>query len=137
MSEKILGDLHIGHLKNKHCNRLSGGEMQMAYIAKALVSQPRLLILDEPESNLDFYNQAQLLNILQTLSKSNRTTIIINSHYIQNIIRIADKGLLLADQTYLFGDIREVITQENVQSFFNANVEIVQVNTSTALLLKI
>ena len=137
MSEKILTDLHIDHLKNKHCNRLSGGEMQMAYIAKALVSQPRLLILDEPESNLDFYNQAQLLNILQTLSKSNRTAIIINSHYIQNIIRIADKGLLLADQTYLFSDIREVITQENIQSFFNANVEIVQVNTSTALLLKI
>ena len=60
-----------------------------------------------------------------------------NSHYIQNIIRIVDKGLLLSGQTYLFGDIRDVITQENVQSFFNANVEIVQVNTSTALLLKI
>lgn len=109
----------------------------MVYIAKALVSQPRLLILDEPESNLDFYNQAQLLKILQTLAKSNHTAIIINSHYIQNIIRIVNKGLLLSGQTYLFGDISDVITQENVQSFFNANVEIVQVNTSTALLLKI
>ena len=109
----------------------------MVYIAKALVSEPRLLILDEPESNLDFYNQAQLLKILQTLSQSKRTAIIINSHYIQNIIRIANKGLLLSGQTYLFGNIRDIITQENVQSFFNANVEIVQVNTSTALLLKI
>ena len=89
MSEKIFVDLHINHLKNKNCNRLSGGEMQMVYIAKALVSQPRLLIFDEPESNLDFYNQAQLLKILQTLAKSHHTAIIINSHYIQNIIRFS------------------------------------------------
>ncbi|QTQ11538.1 hypothetical protein HRI96_04555 [Treponema parvum] len=74
---------------------------------------------------------------MQTLSKSRHAAVIINSHYIQNIIRIADKGLLLSGQTYLFGDIRDVITQENVRSFFNANVEIVRVNTATALLLEI
>ena len=46
-------------------------------------------------------------------------------------------GFMTDLPSYLFGNIRDVITQENVQSFFNANVEIVQVNTSTALLLKI
>lgn len=85
-------ELDIAFLKNRFCNEISGGELQLAYIAKALVCKPRILILDEPESNLDFYNQGRVLKTLKKLSRQNKTTIIINSHHIQNMLIIADKG---------------------------------------------
>lgn len=94
----------------------------MAYIAKALVAEPNVLILDEPESNLDFYNQSRVLRTVKDLSSRNRTTVIINSHHVQNMLSIADKRLLLSEHTYRFGNIDTLITAENIKIFFNTEV---------------
>ena len=59
----VMEELDIAFLKNRFCNEISGGELQLAYIAKALVCKPRILILDEPESNLGFYNQGRVLKM--------------------------------------------------------------------------
>ena len=65
MADQVMERLGILHLKEKKCSEISGGELQMVLIARALASQPRILVLDEPESNLDFKNQ---LIVLETLS---------------------------------------------------------------------
>jgi ABC transporter, ATP-binding protein len=85
------------------------------------------LILDEPESNLDFYNQGRVLKTLKKLSRQNKTTIIINSHHIQNMLIIADKGLLLSEGHFLFGSIDLLITNENIKTFFNSDVFVLPV----------
>ena len=123
----IMEELDIAFLKNRFCNEISGGELQLAYIAKALVCKPRILILDEPESNLDFYNQGRVLKTLKKLSRQNKTTIIINSHPIQNMLIIADKGLLLSEGHFLFGSIDLLITNENIKTFFNSDVFVLPV----------
>ena len=51
---KAMDDIGILHLKDKLCTRMSGGELQMVLIARALTVSPMMLVLDEPESNLDF-----------------------------------------------------------------------------------
>ena len=60
---------------------MSGGEFQMVLIARALASEPELLILDEPESNLDFKNQLVVLNAMTNLVHKNNMACIFNTHY--------------------------------------------------------
>ena len=60
---------------------MSGGELQMVLIARALCTQPEMLILDEPESNLDFKNQLVILDIVKQLSRERGIAAIINTHY--------------------------------------------------------
>ena len=58
---EIMERLHISKLAKKKCSEISGGELQMVLIARAMAAEPQILILDEPESNLDFRNQLLIL----------------------------------------------------------------------------
>ena len=57
LAERMMERVGITHLAQKDCNQMSGGELQMVLIAKALINDPKLIILDEPETGLDFHNQ--------------------------------------------------------------------------------
>ena len=99
-----LETLGIFHLHHQTCDCLSGGELQMVAFARALINNPSLVILDEPESNLDFKNQHKILNTLQQL-KDNGKSIIINTHYPQNAQKLADKVLIMHKQKpHILGD---------------------------------
>lgn len=94
----------IAHLQDKRCDNLSGGELQMVIFARALVNEPKMIILDEPESNLDFKNQHKVLEILEQLRDEGKG-IIINTHYLQHIKYLADKILILhKNRAHIFGD---------------------------------
>lgn len=111
---------HIGifHLCDKTCDCLSGGELQMVTFARALINDPLLVILDEPESNLDFKNQHKILNILQQL-KDEGKGILINTHYPQNAQRLADKVLIMHKQKPpLLGD-KSLINKEQLGKSFD------------------
>lgn len=69
------------HLAHKLCSRISGGELQMVLVARALASQPELLVLDEPESNLDFRNQRVVLDLIRQLCREQGISSILNTHY--------------------------------------------------------
>ena len=68
-ADEALALVGIAHLRDKLCSKISGGEYQMALIARALAAEPSLLVLDEPESNLDFKNQRRVLSTISTLCK--------------------------------------------------------------------
>ncbi len=84
-----LEKLGILHLATRRWNTLSGGERQLALIARALVQQPRLLLLDEPASSLDFGHQIQLLDTLAQL-KNNGMTMLMSTHHPLHANAIAD-----------------------------------------------
>lgn len=84
-----LEKLGISHLATRRWNTLSGGERQMALIARALLQQPRLLLLDEPASSLDFGHQIQLLDTLAQL-KNNGMTMLMSTHHPLHANAIAD-----------------------------------------------
>ncbi|MBR4342182.1 MAG: ABC transporter ATP-binding protein [Lachnospiraceae bacterium] len=116
-AENIMEELGISALKNRTCSSLSGGEFQMVLIAKALVSNPKLLILDEPESGLDFRNQLIVLNTFDKLKKKG-ISCIFNTHYPKHALQKADCSLLLGGRLPVFGRTGDVVNEENIENFF-------------------
>ena len=133
--------LKIYHLKDKYCNAVSGGELQMALIARALCADPSMLVLDEPESNLDFKNQLIILETIEKLSKDKGISCIFNTHYPVHALKVSDSSLILSrDGKTRFGDTKEIINPECMREVFEVDVHIndvtygdVQYQTVTAL----
>ncbi len=124
----------IAHLKDKKCNEMSGGELQMVLIARALTAAPSMLVLDEPESNLDFNNQLTVLNCIKDLSCQRGISVIINTHYPDHALQIADEALLLnRDGSCEYGSSSDVITEKNLHRTFSVRVCIRDIDVETQI----
>lgn len=113
--------LNISHLLTKKCNKISGGELQLVLIARAIISDPKILILDEPESGLDFKNQIIVLDTLEKLASSGMC-IIFNTHYPEHALSRANKSLLIYDDgTADFGNTDEILNVEKIKNAFGVD----------------
>ena len=127
---EVMSFLGIAHLAEKKCSEVSGGELQMILIAKALASEPKVLILDEPESNLDFKNQLVVLDAMSSLAASGMTCVF-NTHYPAHALQRAGKSLILSkDGEYVFGATSEVVSEENIRKAFGVEAIIGEVEAS-------
>lgn len=127
--KNIAETLGITYLLDRKCNRISGGELQMVLIARALASEPQIIILDEPESNLDFRNQLIVLNTLSNLAAKGMC-VIFNTHYPEHALTRANKSLIIdkSGQT-LFGNTETVVTENNIKRAFGVNTIINEIET--------
>ena len=123
-TEAVLAELGLGNIKDVSCNRISGGQLQMVMIARTLVKEPRILIMDEPESHLDLKNQLKILEIVERLNESRRVAIVLNTHFPGNALRVAQKALMLGKSGHLCGCSREVMTKEHLNRYFEIDSEI-------------
>ena len=96
-----MNEFGISELNDKLINEVSGGQLQRALIARALISNPELIILDEPESFLDKNFEAKLYNKLKTLKNS---TVIIISHELDEIYKHIDSVLLVEKEAKFYKD---------------------------------
>ena len=125
----VLERLHLEGIARRPCSELSGGEFQMVLIARALASEPSVLVLDEPESNLDFKNQLLVLDTISQLAGEG-ITCIFNTHYPAHALRRANRSLMLSREgTYRFGSVRDIITEQSLAEFFGVQSVIGQVET--------
>lgn len=123
MTASVIKKLGIEPIAYQRCDKLSGGELQLVLIGRALAAEPKILILDEPESNLDYHNQLRILKLICELSMN--CTCILNTHYPEHALRYASKALLLnGDGTWIFGLTDCVITEDNLRAAFQAEVYI-------------
>lgn len=125
-ADEAMEQVGITHLAYKQCSCMSGGELQMVLIARALSANPEMLVLDEPESNLDFKNQLIVLETIQRLSKEQGIAAIVNTHYPAHALKIADKALLLNyNGNCQFGNVEEIVNEANMQEAFHVEVKII------------
>lgn len=125
----VLAQLHLEGIARRPCSELSGGEFQMVLIARALASEPSILVLDEPESNLDFKNQLLVLDTISRLAETG-ITCIFNTHYPAHALRRATRALMLGrDGAYRFGPVREIVTERSLAEFFGVQSVIGAVET--------
>ena len=114
--DKVLQDVWIHELSHKRIGELSGGQQQRVFIAKALVGDPKILILDEPVTGIDTQSTELFYGILRDLNKKQNITIIWSSHDLDAVNRLANKVACL-DRTLFFHGVSE--------QFFN-NEELVK-----------
>ena len=97
----------------------------MVLIARALTAHPQILVLDEPESNLDFRNQMIILETIRRLAKEHGISTIVNTHYPEHALKLSDKALLLnREDPNQYGAASDVINEENMRRAFGVNVSI-------------
>lgn len=125
--------LGILRLKDKRMDQMSGGEAQMVLIARALAAEPGVLILDEPESNLDFKNQLLVLDAMSDLAREGMICVF-NTHYPAHALRRANKAILLGgDGKAVFGSTGQVITEEEIRRAFGVSAVIGEIETDTKM----
>ena len=122
-AREALDEVGILHLAKKSCNEVSGGELQLALIARTLVSNPEVLILDEPESHLDIQKQVVILQTLKRLAKEHNISCIINTHYPNHAFYLADQVLMIAkEKKAIMGSVQEVMTETRMKEYFNIDL---------------
>ena len=114
----------ISHLKDRCFNHLSGGEQQLAVLARALVQDAKVLMLDEPTASLDFANQMLVLTVVRELSREGYT-IVQTTHNPEHAYYFSDRILTLKDgEVFRIGKPQEVIVPEVIGELYEMDVEV-------------
>lgn len=113
----------IWEKKDRPMNRLSGGEQQLAAIARALTQKTQILLLDEPTAHLDISHQMKVLNLIQRLNRENHLTVLLIIHDLNLASEYSDRLILLKHgQLYATGTPEDVLTYENIEKVYDTMV---------------
>jgi iron complex transport system ATP-binding protein len=130
IADKCIERVGISQLRDRRYTELSGGERQMVLIARVLAQEPRIMLLDEPTSHLDFRNQALILRMISRLAEEG-LTIIMTSHIPNHAITYASKVALMKNGRFIaIGDPGDVITEGNLKEIYGIEVKIFEIKDS-------
>ncbi|HEY0753177.1 MAG TPA: ATP-binding cassette domain-containing protein [Ktedonobacteraceae bacterium] len=106
--------------------QLSGGEQQRLLIAQALLTNPRLLLLDEPLANLDITRSQEIVALVSAVCRGRGVTVLLVSHDVNPLLPVVDRVLYIANGQSALGSPDEVITSAKLSQLYNSQVEVVQ-----------
>ena len=119
-----LGSVGGRELAHHPLAELSGGELQRIFLAEALVSNPDLLLLDEPLSNLDMRRERDLLRLVNEVVRSRNVAAMLIAHNINPLLPYLDKVIYMANGKVAIGKPNEVFTSESLSALYGINVEV-------------
>ena len=125
-AQEIIDFLEIGHLCDRKMNQMSSGEARRFLIGRALVHDPKALILDEPGNSLDLHALYKFSNILSKIARTG-TNIILVTHNLSDIIPEIQRVILMKNgKVYKDGTKESILTDENISRLFGASIKIIR-----------
>lgn len=107
-------------------SQLSGGEQQRLLIAQALLTNPRLLLLDEPLSNLDIAHEQEIVALVERVCRARQVTVLLVAHDVNPLLPVIDRVLYIARGHTALGRPDEIINSDTLSQLYGSNVEVVQ-----------
>ena len=134
--QKIMERVGLLPYQMRYVDELSGGELQKVMLARALVTQPKLLLLDEPTSNLDPKNQYEMMALVQSLAREQGFTVITVIHDLNLALRFCDKFYFLkAGEGYSYGGI-DTVTPELLAAVYGIRAEVLDVKGRKTVIIE-
>jgi zinc transport system ATP-binding protein len=124
--EETLKLFGIYELKDRKIGQLSGGQSQRVFLAKAMVAEPKLLLLDEPTSGVDTTSKKEFYNILERLNKERGIAVILSSHDIGVITKIANRVLCINRSQFFCGENEDFAADIEIHKMYDHPVEIME-----------
>jgi zinc/manganese transport system ATP-binding protein len=121
-----LGAVSATELAHRPLGVLSGGELQRIFLAEALVSNPDILLLDEPLSNLDLRRETDMLHLVNNVVRTRGVTALLIAHNINPLLPHLDKVVYVANGKVATGKPSEVLTSESLTALYGVQVEVLR-----------
>ena len=121
---ETLSLMGLDDLSEKKVDSISGGEYQLVQIARALVQDPKVILLDEPTNNLDVSNQEKVLKVLKQTISDRGLCAIMTNHDINLSARHSDRIIMLKSGNIHLSGGKEVITPESIKAVYGMDVEV-------------
>ena len=133
---RVMERVGILEYQMRFVDELSGGELQKVMLARALVAEPKLLLLDEPTSNLDPKNQYEMMALVQEVAREKGITVITVIHDLNLALRFCDRFYFLkAGKGYSYGGA-DTVTAETLQAVYGIRAEVVDVRGRKTVIIE-
>jgi zinc/manganese transport system ATP-binding protein len=126
--EEMLDAVDARSFADARVGRLSGGEQQRVLIAHALISRPRLLLLDEPLANLDLRSADEVVALLARIAREQRIAVFISAHEINPLLPVMDRVVYLAAGQAVSGSAQEVVRSDVLSRLYGHHVDVLHVH---------
>ena len=124
--QEVVDLVGAGEYASRPIGRLSGGEQQRLLIAQALISRPKVLILDEPLDSLDLPNQTAVAALLARISREQGVSVLLVAHDVNPLLTYLDRVVYFGAGHAAVGAPRDVITAETLSHLYGVPIEVLQ-----------
>lgn len=137
-AQYILKELNLGDKIDRTFRSLSKGEQQNVLIARALINNPKILVLDEPGTGLDIFNREYMLQTVRDIADKTNITIIYVTHYVEEILDIFDQCLFMKNgEIYKSGKTSELLTAKELSNLLEYPVKTEKMNGRTYIAMDV
>jgi zinc/manganese transport system ATP-binding protein len=126
--DEMLRAVGAGQFGDERVGNLSGGEQQRVLIAHALISKPRLLLLDEPLANLDIRSEQEIVALLARIAAVQRISVLLSAHEMNPLLPVMDRIVYLAAGRAASGTTDEVVRTEVLSKLYGQHVDVIHVH---------
>ncbi|MGD0195149.1 MAG: metal ABC transporter ATP-binding protein [Candidatus Dormibacteria bacterium] len=126
--DEMLDSVDAMRFADARVGNLSGGEQQRILIAHALISEPRLLLLDEPLANLDIGSEQEVVELLSRIARQEQIAVLISTHDMNPLLPVMDRIVYVAGGRIATGTTAEVVSSESLTKLYGHHVDVIHVH---------
>jgi zinc/manganese transport system ATP-binding protein len=126
--EQMLQAVDATDFADARVGQLSGGEQQRVLIAHALISRPRLLVLDEPLANLDISSGQEIVGLLKRIADEQQVAVLLSAHEMNPLLPVMDRIVYLAGGRAVSGTVDEVVRPDVLSDLYGHHVDVLRVH---------